>query len=136
MTVLALGQAFAQIPRGNRGLERFSSAESRGEACFHYAEAQKTTLEKEQYCDQMLSAMSLDEKISLLQHRNPPIERLGLRGYMTEVVICNMMGQIIGTFTCSDDQMIINTAQYEAGIYNATIRTANGTTSSRFTVLH
>ena len=81
MTVLALGQAFAQIPRENRGLERFSSAESRGEACFHYAEAQKTTLEKEQYCAQLLSAMSLDEKISLLQHRNPPIERLGLRGY-------------------------------------------------------
>ena len=55
---------------------------------------------------------------------------------MTEVVISNMMGQIIGTFTCSENQVIINTTQYEAGIYNATISTANGTASRRFTVMH
>ena len=55
---------------------------------------------------------------------------------MTEVVISNMMGQIIGTITCSENQVIINTTQYEAGIYNATISTANGTASRRFTVMH
>lgn len=55
---------------------------------------------------------------------------------MTEVVISNMMGQIIGTIACSENQVIINTTQYEAGIYNATISTANGTASRRFTVMH
>ena len=55
---------------------------------------------------------------------------------MTEVVISNMMGQIVGTFACSENQVIINTTQFEAGIYNATISTANGTASRRFTVMH
>lgn len=80
-------------------------------------------------------AESMENEITV--YPNPVNGNLTIQAEgMTEVVICNMMGQIIGTFTCSDDQMIINTAQYEAGIYNATIRTANGTTSSRFTVLH
>ena len=80
-------------------------------------------------------AESMENEITV--YPNPVNGNLTIQAEgMTEVVICNMMGQIIGTFTCSDDQMIINTAQYEAGIYNATIRTANGTISSRFTVLH
>lgn len=80
-------------------------------------------------------AESMENEITV--YPNPVNGNLTIQAEgMTEVVISNMMGQIIGTFTCSDDQMIINTAQYEAGIYNATIRTANGTTSSRFTVLH
>ena len=55
---------------------------------------------------------------------------------MEEIVVCNVLGQIVATIRCDADQIQLNAAAFEAGIYTVKVKSANGTFSKRITVVH
>lgn len=78
-----------------------------------------------------------NDEESLRLYPNPVNGNLNIEAAgITEVVIANVMGQIVARYACDADSLTIGTSQYEAGVYTATIHTANGRISRRFTVMH
>ena len=55
---------------------------------------------------------------------------------LSQVAIFNMMGQMVYSENCSADGIVINTASFVSGVYTISIKSACGTTSKRFTVMH
>ena len=55
---------------------------------------------------------------------------------LQQVILCNVMGQVVKTMRCEEDGVIINTSDLVSGIYTITVKTAQGTMTKRFTVIH
>ena len=55
---------------------------------------------------------------------------------LQEVVICNMMGQVVYRQACDQDGMVINTTHFAQGIYTITIKSVQGQSTQRFSVVH
>ena len=55
---------------------------------------------------------------------------------LQQVTICNVMGQVIYQQRCSEDGVVISTAELPAGIYTISVKAAQGTTTQRFAVMH
>lgn len=55
---------------------------------------------------------------------------------LSQVTIFNMMGQMVYTENCSADGVVISTSNFVSGVYTISIKSACGTTSKRFTVMH
>ena len=55
---------------------------------------------------------------------------------LSQVVVCNMMGQVVYTKDCNEDGMVINTSGLANGYYLITLKSASGTTTRRFAVVH
>lgn len=55
---------------------------------------------------------------------------------LQQVVICNMMGQVVYRQACEQDGVVINTGSFVQGVYVITIKSSNGESTSRFTVVH
>lgn len=55
---------------------------------------------------------------------------------LNHVTIFNAMGQVVYSENCDADGMVINTSSFVSGIYTINIKSACGTTSKRFTVMH
>ena len=55
---------------------------------------------------------------------------------LSQVTIFNMMGQMVYSENCSADGIVINTSSLVSGVYTISIKSACGTTSKRFTVMH
>jgi hypothetical protein len=54
---------------------------------------------------------------------------------MTHITVFNAMGQMVYNQDVNGDEMILNMAQYEAGVYMVRIDTANGSSVKRITVV-
>ena len=52
------------------------------------------------------------------------------------VTIYNVMGQVVYQQRCSEDGVVIGTSSLAAGVYNLSIKTAQNTTTKRFSVMH
>jgi len=46
------------------------------------------------------------------------------------------MGQVVYQQRCSEDGVVISTSGLAAGVYNLSIKTAQNTTTKRFSVMH
>ena len=55
---------------------------------------------------------------------------------LQQVVICNMMGQVVYRHACDQDGTVINTSHFAQGVYTITIKSGNGQSTQRFTVVH
>jgi hypothetical protein len=55
---------------------------------------------------------------------------------LEQVTICNVMGQVVYQQRCSENGVVISTSSLPAGIYNLCIKTAQATTTKRFSVVH
>ena len=55
---------------------------------------------------------------------------------LQQVVICNMMGQVVYRQACDQDGLVINTSNFAQGVYTITIKSGNGQSTQRFTVVH
>jgi hypothetical protein len=55
---------------------------------------------------------------------------------LQQVTICNVMGQVVYQQHCGEDGVVISTSSLPAGIYNLSIKTAQSTTTKRFSVVH
>ena len=55
---------------------------------------------------------------------------------LQQVVICNVMGQVVYRQACDQDGMVINTSHFAQGVYTITIKSDNGQSTQRFTVVH
>jgi len=84
-----------------------------------------------------VTAVAEDDDEGLQVYPNPAnafvsVEAEGLK----QVTICNTMGQIIMKQYCGEDGVVINTAGLSSGIYTITIKSAKGTVTKRFAVMH
>ena len=52
------------------------------------------------------------------------------------VTIYNVMGQVVYQQRCSEDGVVVSTSSLAAGVYNLSIKTAQNTTTKRFSVMH
>ena len=55
---------------------------------------------------------------------------------LQQVTICNVMGQVVMTMRCDEDGVVVNTSDLVSGIYTISVKTAHGTMTKRFTVIH
>jgi hypothetical protein len=55
---------------------------------------------------------------------------------LEQVVVYNMTGQVVYFKACDEDGVVISTADFVPGVYAISIKSANGTTAKRFTVMH
>ena len=55
---------------------------------------------------------------------------------LQQVTICNVMGQVVKTQRCTEDGIVINTADMASGIYTISVTTNQGTMTKRFSVMH
>ena len=55
---------------------------------------------------------------------------------LQQVVICNVMGQVVYRQACDQDGTVINTSHFAQGVYTITIKSDNGQSTQRFTVVH
>ena len=55
---------------------------------------------------------------------------------LQQVSICNVMGQVVKILRCEEDGVVINTSDLVSGVYTVTVKTAQGTMTKRFTVIH
>ena len=55
---------------------------------------------------------------------------------LQQVVICNMMGQVVFSQACDEDGLEISTSHFAQGIYTINLKTATGTSTRRFSVMH
>ena len=55
---------------------------------------------------------------------------------LQQVVICNVMGQVVYRQACDQDGLVINTSNFAQGVYTITIKSGNGQSTQRFTVVH
>lgn len=55
---------------------------------------------------------------------------------LSQITIFNVMGQMVYSENCSADGIVINTSSLLSGVYTISIKSACGTTSKRFTVMH
>ena len=55
---------------------------------------------------------------------------------LQQVTIFNVMGQVVMTQRCSDDGVVISTSDFASGVYTISIKTAQGTATKRFAVMH
>ena len=52
------------------------------------------------------------------------------------VTVYNVMGQVVYQQHCSEDGVVISTSGLASGVYNLSIKTAQNTTTKRFSVMH
>ena len=55
---------------------------------------------------------------------------------LQQVTIFNMMGQVVYRQACDQDGLVVNTSHFAQGVYTITIKSSNGQTTQRFTVVH
>ena len=55
---------------------------------------------------------------------------------LQQVTICNVMGQVVKTQRCTEDGVVINTADLASGMYTISVKTHQGTMTKRFSVIH
>ena len=55
---------------------------------------------------------------------------------LQQVTIFNMMGQVVYRQACDQDGVVVNTSHFAQGVYTVTIKSSNGQTTQRFTVVH
>jgi hypothetical protein len=55
---------------------------------------------------------------------------------LQQVTIFNVMGQVVMTQRCSEDGVVISTSDFASGVYTISIKTAQGTATKRFAVIH
>ena len=55
---------------------------------------------------------------------------------LQQVTICNVMGQVVKIQRCTEDGIVINTADIASGIYTISVKTNQGTMTKRFSVIH
>ena len=55
---------------------------------------------------------------------------------LQQVTICNVMGQVVKTQRCDEDGVVVNTSDLVSGVYTISVKTAQGTMTKRFTVIH
>ena len=55
---------------------------------------------------------------------------------LQQVTIFNMMGQVVYRQACDQDGVVVNTSHFAQGVYTITIKSSNGQTTQRFTVVH
>lgn len=55
---------------------------------------------------------------------------------LQQVTIFNVMGQVVMTQRCSEDGVVISTSDFASGVYTISIKTAQGTATKRFAVMH
>ena len=55
---------------------------------------------------------------------------------LQQVTICNVMGQVVKTQRCTENGVVINTADLASGIYTISVKTNQGTMTKRFSVIH
>lgn len=68
---------------------------------------------------------------------NPANTTMGVSAQgLSQITIFNVMGQMVYSENCSADGIVINTSSLVSGVYTISIKSACGTTSKRFTVMH
>ena len=55
---------------------------------------------------------------------------------LEQATIYNVMGQVVYQQHCSEDGMVISTSVLGAGVYTISVKTAQGTLTKRFSVIH
>ena len=55
---------------------------------------------------------------------------------MEQVTIFNVMGQVVYQQHCSEDGVVIGISDLVSGIYTISVKTAQGTMTKRFSVIH
>ena len=55
---------------------------------------------------------------------------------LQQVAIFNMMGQVVYRQACDQDGVVVNTSHFAQGVYTITIKSSNGQSTQRFTVVH
>lgn len=55
---------------------------------------------------------------------------------LQQVVICNVMGQVVYRQACDQDGVVINTSNFAQGVYTITVKSSNGQSTMRFSVVH
>ena len=84
-----------------------------------------------------VTSVSENGDASLSVYPNPAnalmsVEAEGLQ----QVTICNVMGQVVKTQRCTEDGVVVNTADLASGIYTISVKTSQGTMTKRFSVIH
>jgi hypothetical protein len=78
---------------------------------------------------------SVEQAVSL--YPNPADHSLTLEAEgMTQVTICNVLGQVVFESELDDNTLKVNTFDWNEGLYLATIRTKNGTITKRVSIVH
>ena len=55
---------------------------------------------------------------------------------LQQVTIHNVMGQVVMRQECSEDGIVLNTSDLPSGVYTISVKTAQGTMTKRFSVIH
>ncbi len=55
---------------------------------------------------------------------------------LQQVTIHNVMGQVVMRQQCNEDGVVINTSDLASGVYTISVKTAQGTMTKRFSVIH
>ena len=77
------------------------------------------------------------ETVSLKLFPNPTDQSLYVEAEgMTQVVVCNLLGQVVHQEECTGDTMVINTSRWQTGLYLLTVQSAQGRVSRQISVVH
>ena len=55
---------------------------------------------------------------------------------LQQIVICNVMGQVVYRQASDQDGVVINTSNFAQGVYTITVKSSNGQSTTRFSVVH
>ena len=55
---------------------------------------------------------------------------------LEQVTICNVMGQVVYQQRCNEDGVVINTSSMASGVYTISIKSAKGSVTKHFAVMH
>ena len=55
---------------------------------------------------------------------------------LQQVVICNVTGQVVKSMRCSEDGVVISTADLPSGVYTISVKASHGAAVKRFAVIH
>ena len=86
----------------------------------------------------MIEVTSVNEEgESMSVYPNPANTTMSVAAQgLSQVTIFNVMGQVVYSENCSADGTVINTSSFVSGVYTISIKSACGTVSRRFTVMH
>jgi len=95
------------------------------------------TTDGEDFVSVEVTSVSENGEGSISVYPNPANTLMSVEAEgLEQIIICNVMGQVVYQQRCSEDGVVVSTSDLASGVYTISVKSAQGTTTKRFTVMH
>lgn len=95
------------------------------------------TADGEDFVSVEVTSVSENGEGSISVYPNPANTLMSVEAEgLEQIIICNVMGQVVYQQRCSEDGVVVSTSDLASGVYTISVKSAQGTTTKRFTVMH